>query len=331
MPCDVQDVSLRLALSTNHIGKGCDRDTYSVESQRRLCGANVSSVDLLPSPGLGTEWTRDLPTDEGRESDQIFGFDGATNAAIVPPSVLDHNLTNILTISFWMKHEDPSDHANKHIKEHILCNADDHRKNRHHYSLFVRNCRLIFLLRREFNQEKRTIFKPAEWRWKLAEVCDNKWHHYAVNIRFPDVQLYLDGQLFKNTTNNPEIVDDWPLHAMKDVNTTLAVGACWEGKSNKMNFYFRGYLAGLNVLRGATESSEVLSCLHQCRESLKIPAADALDSNTVISSNTQGSEIILEGKDAIDVEDTLSQISYLNSREYPTPGRRSLQLSTSIR
>lgn len=331
VPCDVQDVSLQLSLSTSHIGKGCDRDTYSIESQRKLCGANVASVDLLPSPGIGAEWTRYLPTDEGHESDKIFEFDGASVAAMIPETVLDHNLTNKFSISFWMKHEPPADHTNKHIKEHIICNADDHKKNRHHYALFVRNCRLILLLRREFNQEKRTIFRPAEWRWKLAEVCDNKWHHYAISVSFPEVSLYLDGQLYKNTSTNPEIVDDWPLHAMKGVNTTLTVGACWEGKANKLNFHFRGFLAGLSILRGANESPNVLNCLHRCKEGLELPPSDSLDSGTSVSINTQGSEILIEGKDAIDVEDMLSQVSYINTREYPTPGRRSLRLSTSIR
>ena len=31
----------------------------------------------------------------------------------------------------------------KHGKEQIVCLADDHRKNRHHTSLFVRNCKLV--------------------------------------------------------------------------------------------------------------------------------------------------------------------------------------------
>ena len=38
VPCDTENVSVRLSLATHHIGKGCDRDTYSVESQRKLCG-----------------------------------------------------------------------------------------------------------------------------------------------------------------------------------------------------------------------------------------------------------------------------------------------------
>lgn len=205
-------------------------------------------------------------------------------------------------------------------------------KSRHHYAIFVRNCRLILLLRREFSGDdaKHTVFRPAEWRWKLGEVCDNEWHHYAVSVNFPDATLYVDGQHFKNSTTNPEIVDDWPLHNVKGVNTTMVVGACWEGKSNKMNFHFRGFLAGLSILRGQNENPSVLSCLHRCREGLQMPPTDTMDPDTEVTTNTDSSEITIEGKDAIDVEDMLSQISYLNSREFPTPGRRSLRISTSI-
>lgn len=203
-------------------------------------------------------------------------------------------------------------------------------KNRHHYSLFVRNCRLILLLRREFNQEKHTVFKPAEYRWKLAETCDNEWHHYSVSMNFPDATLYIDGVRFRNTSTNPEIVDDWPLHAVKDVNTTFTIGACWEGKKSKMNFYFRGFLAGLNILRGQTESGDVLRCLHRCKEGLHQPSADSIESGIDILTNSDSTAIVVSGKESIDVEDVISQVSYSNSREYPTPGRRSLKLSTSI-
>lgn len=94
----------------------------------RYIGASSESVDLLPSPSTGAEWTRDLPTDDGQESDQVYEFDGATNAVVIPESTLSHNLTNKFTAAFWMKHDLPADHANKHLKEHIICNADDHSK-----------------------------------------------------------------------------------------------------------------------------------------------------------------------------------------------------------
>lgn len=38
IPCSVSNVMTRITLATSHIGKGCDRDTYSVQSQRKLCG-----------------------------------------------------------------------------------------------------------------------------------------------------------------------------------------------------------------------------------------------------------------------------------------------------
>lgn len=196
--------------------------------------------------------------------------------------------------------------------------------NRHHYALFVRNCRLILLLRRDFGEGDLNIFRPAEWRWKIPEVlyslkttiinhllfrdfgrptissdllsaeciitisrqqsiiffcsitinihqssqkiscsyvgsmmtvimnhyhsawscslcihfhylfpsqvCDDEWHHYAINVRFPNVELFIDGEPFHSTDGkDPEVIDDWPLHPAHGVNTTMVVGACWQG------------------------------------------------------------------------------------------------------
>lgn len=330
VPCKPEKLSTKVSLITHHIGKGCDRDTYSVDSQRKLCGASSDSVDLLPSPGIGAEWTRTLPMDDGHDSDQIYEFDGATNAVVVPEVTLSHNLTDNFTVAFWMKHEPPQDLNNTHIKEHIICNADDHKMNRHHYAIFIRNCRLILLLRREFYQERPSVFRPAEWRWKLAEVCDNQWHHYAVSVNFPSAVLYIDGQKFKGNTKNPDIVDDWPLHPAKGINTTLVVGACWQGKENKMLFHFRGYLAGLSVLRGHTESPEVLSCLHRCKEGLEVPPSNMLEPGMELLSNSELTEVTIEGNKKSNLEDLMAQIGYVNSREFPTPGRRSLRVSTSV-
>lgn len=36
--CVPDQVTLQMQLATKHIGKGCDRDTYSITSQRKLCG-----------------------------------------------------------------------------------------------------------------------------------------------------------------------------------------------------------------------------------------------------------------------------------------------------
>lgn len=36
--CTPEQVTVTVSLTTKHIGKGCDRDTYSITSQRKLCG-----------------------------------------------------------------------------------------------------------------------------------------------------------------------------------------------------------------------------------------------------------------------------------------------------
>jgi hypothetical protein len=47
LPCGINTIETKLQLSTVHIGKGCDRDTYGVHSQRKLCGKkHVSSLFL---------------------------------------------------------------------------------------------------------------------------------------------------------------------------------------------------------------------------------------------------------------------------------------------
>lgn len=53
--------------------------------------------------------------------------------------------------------------------------------NRHHYAWFVRNCRLILLLRRDFSQGDLNIFRPAEWRWKIPQVNINNINNIAIS------------------------------------------------------------------------------------------------------------------------------------------------------
>ncbi len=74
----------------------------------------------------------------------------------------------------------------------------------------------------------------------------------------------------------------------------------------------------------------MLRCLHRCKEGLHQPSADSIESGIDILTNSDSTSILVNGKESIDVEDVISQISYSNTREYPTPGRRSLKLSTSI-
>lgn len=61
-------------------------------------------------------------------------------------------------------------------------------------------------------------------------MCDNEWHHYSVNVRFPNMDLFVDGKQHSAEPKNPEVIDDWPLHLTKGITTTLTVGACWQGR-----------------------------------------------------------------------------------------------------
>ncbi|KTG46751.1 hypothetical protein cypCar_00037527 [Cyprinus carpio] len=94
--------------------------------------------------------------------------------------------------------------------------------NRHHYSLYVHNCRLVFLLRTDYTQTD--SFRPAEFHWKLEQICDKEWHYYVISVDFPVVTLYVDG-----VTYDPYLVtDDWPIHSSQ-IDLQLTVGACWQG------------------------------------------------------------------------------------------------------
>ncbi|XP_061162635.1 calsyntenin-1-like [Saccostrea echinata] len=331
--CTPDQVTLQMQLATKHIGKGCDRDTFSISSQRKLCGANDHGVDLLPSPSLTSSWTRFLPTDDGKESDQVFYFDGENNAVEVPENIFNHTLHKHFSIMMWMKHEHSEIKGKKYPKEHILCMSDGDNMNRHHYSLFVHGDKLVLLVRREAaDASDMEVFKPAEWRWKISEINQrDEWHHYAISMNFPHVQLFVDGNLVIPSDENSEVVDDWPLHKTNKVHDTkLIVGACWEGGHHKFNHYFRGYLAGLSILKGKTESERVIRCLNNCQENLDFSALSAMHSGTTVSFNRQMTDFRIQSKNVSEVQALLREVHYINSRKFPTPGRRNLTVSTAI-
>lgn len=142
--------------------------------------------------------------------------------------------------------------------------------NRHHYSLYIHNCRLILLLRQDPSEAEN--YKPAEFHWKLdqvscfsyqtqaqfkwtiacvvcecnihrldfsfsfhgfpfLQVCDKEWHHYVLNVEFPTVSLFVDGTAFEPFL----VTEDYPLHASK-IETQLTIGACWQGTLLKKCF-----------------------------------------------------------------------------------------------
>ncbi|KAF7705853.1 calsyntenin-2 [Silurus meridionalis] len=319
----ISSVQVTIELQTSHIGKGCDRETYSEKSLQKLCGAASGSVDLLPAPSTSTNWTVSLLTDSGRDSDLVFHFDGrqATN---IPELVVPQNLTEQFTIATWMKHS-PSPGL-RGEKETLLCNSDKTEMNRHHYSLYVHNCRLVFLLRRDFTQMD--TFRPAEFHWKLEQICDKEWHYYVINVAFPAVTLFVDG-----VTYDPYLVtDDWPIHPLT-IDVQLTVGACWQGgevMTPRFTQYFRGSLSGLTIRPGKIETQKVISCLQACKEGLDINSMESLGNGIKFHFNPAQSVLVMESDDLENVNSAMEKVSYINSRQFPTPGLRTIRVSTTI-
>ncbi|XP_072334000.1 calsyntenin-1 isoform X2 [Scyliorhinus torazame] len=338
--CDEPITSIQtvVELETSHIGKGCDRDTYSEKSLHRLCGAASGTIDLLPSPSSNTNWTIGLPTDNGHDSDQVFEFNG-TQAVKIPEGVLTTNLKEPFTISVWMRHGPVSSIHGE--KETILCNSDKRGMNRHHYSLYVHNCRLVFLFRQ--NPSENENFRPAEFHWKLDQVCDKEWHHYVLNVDIPTVALYVDGVSY-----DPFLVtEDYPLHHSK-IETQLVVGACWQeytGSENenetvteaypggefRMSQFFLGNLAGLMIRTGKIESKKVIDCLYTCKEGLDLLDSENLYKGVMVHFNPTQSMLSMEGDDIENFDKSMQHVSYLNSRQFPTPGIRRLKITTTVK
>ncbi|XP_077573265.1 calsyntenin-1 isoform X2 [Stigmatopora nigra] len=335
--CDepIMSIKATIELETNHIGKGCDRDTYSEKSLHKLCGASSGTVELLPAPSSSANWTVGLPTDNGHDSDQVFEFNG-TQAVKIPGGLVKTNLKEPFTISVWMRHGPGAQE-----KETILCNSDKTDMNRHHYSLYVHNCRLILLLRQDPSEAEN--YKPAEFHWKLDQVCDKEWHHYVVNVDFPTVMLFVDGTSFEPFL----VTEDYPLHGSR-IETQLTVGACWQDNSGhendtetvsesssggnaRMAQFFRGNLAGLMIRSGKLENKKVIDCLYTCKEGLDVQLPEEVASTVKVEFNPNQSSLTVEGDDIDAFDKVMQHISYLNSRQFPTPGIRHLRITTAVK
>lgn len=201
-------------------------------------------------------------------------------------------------------------------------------------ALFVRNCRLILLLRKNFNEGDLNIFSPAEWRWKIPQVCDNEWHHYTINVDVPRIELYIDGVKFESNAedrhSNPEVIDDWPLHAAHGVNTTLTVGACYQGAENRMKHGFSGDIAEIKVAMQRTLSADEIRCGTDCAEHLIPPSEHYLEPAQQVQANTQLNEISIEGNNKSNIEVLLQKIQYINTKQTPTIGRRNIEVRTTV-
>uniref|UniRef100_A0A7N8Y8T2 Calsyntenin 1 n=1 Tax=Mastacembelus armatus TaxID=205130 RepID=A0A7N8Y8T2_9TELE len=290
--CDEPITSIRasIELETNHIGKGCDRDTYSEKSLHKLCGASSGTVELLPAPSSSANWTVGLPTDNGHDSDQVFEFNG-TQAIKVPDGMVSTSLKEPFTISVWMRHG-----PGAHEKETILCNSDKTEMNRHHYSLYVHNCRLILLLRQDPSEAEN--YKPAEFHWKLNQVR-------VVQV------------------NKCTLTASYVCYCFSVLISILM----YLGGSGRMAQFFRGSLAGLMVRSGKLENKKVIDCLYTCKEGLDVQLPEEVASAVKVRS----SSLTVEGDDIDAFDKVMQHISYLNSRQFPTPGIRHLRISTTVK
>uniref|UniRef100_A0A2K6MF32 Calsyntenin 1 n=1 Tax=Rhinopithecus bieti TaxID=61621 RepID=A0A2K6MF32_RHIBE len=176
-------------------------------------------------------------------------------------------------------------------------------------------------------------------------VCDEEWHHYVLNVEFPSVTLYVDG-----TSHEPfSVTEDYPLHPSK-IETQLVVGACWQefsgvendnetepvtvasaGGDLHMTQYFRGNLAGLTLRSGKLADKKVIDCLYTCKEGLDLQVPEDSGRGVQIQAHPSRLVLTLEGEDIGELDKAMQHISYLNSRQFPTPGIRRLKITSTIK
>nr|XP_020013818.1 calsyntenin-3 isoform X1 [Castor canadensis] len=345
--CDepLWNIQATIELQTSHVAKGCDRDNYSERALRKLCGAATGEVDLLPMPGPNANWTAGLSVHYSQDSSLIYWFNG-TQAVQVPlggtaglGSGSQDSLSDHFTLSFWMKHG-VTPNKGKKEEETIVCNTVQNEDGFSHYSLTVHGCRIAFLYWPLLESAR-----PVKFLWKLEQVCDDEWHHYALNLEFPTVTLYADGISF-----DPALIHDNGLIHPPRREPALMIGACWTEDKNKekdkggdnstdttqgdplpIHHYFHGYLAGFSVRSGRLESREVIECLYACREGLDYRDFESLGKGMKVHVNPSQSLLTLEGDDVETFSHALQHVAYMNTLRFATPGVRPLRLTTAVK
>ncbi|MCP9262152.1 CAlSYntenin/Alcadein [Dirofilaria immitis] len=318
--CTLESVKSILTLQTDHLTNGCDRNDFVPEAIQNKCGMDVSTITLLAA-------NDDNGADNGVITDK-YAFDGKSNSVIISEEKVGSVIPLKFTLTFSMKHAHGSKEEQA-LKQTILCESDYTNMNRHHFAVYIRHCKLEMLMRRESNAE--AAFRAAEWRWSIPETCDNHWHSYSILFASVDkVDLYIDGRKFIATKENPEILDDWPLHRIKDTKTRLVVGACWHGRNRMMSQFFKGHLASIYYLPHKLEQPQVLQCPHQCKEKLEFNAIDQLVPGENAIFDMDSSSFSLKANTAEDLSLLLQQITYTNTKKPPTPGRRTFFINTTV-
>uniref|UniRef100_A0A671Q8X9 Calsyntenin-3 n=1 Tax=Sinocyclocheilus anshuiensis TaxID=1608454 RepID=A0A671Q8X9_9TELE len=304
----VWNIQATVELQTGHIGKGCDRDSYSDRSVRRLCGAVRGEVDLLPPPSPATNWTTALPTLPSSDSSLVFSFNGSTHVAVVPDSVASAVSGDHFTLQLWMRRGGAKE-------ETIICND-----SYSHYSLSVHGCRLSL-----FYWPDVSATRPVKFLWKLEQVCDSEWHHLSLSVQFPSVTLYVDGVTF-----DPALIHDNGAIPNPAPHQRLVIGACW-GNFTISHLGYKGLLSGVTVRPGNVEPHSVVECLYACREGLDFGDLETLGSGMKVHVNPSQSVLVLEGDEIESFNRAVQQVTYKNSLRFATPGVRPLKLTTSLR
>uniref|UniRef100_A0A673IJR8 Calsyntenin-3 n=1 Tax=Sinocyclocheilus rhinocerous TaxID=307959 RepID=A0A673IJR8_9TELE len=311
----VWNIQATVELQTGHIGKGCDRDSYSDRSVRRLCGAVRGEVDLLPPPSPATNWTTVLPTLPSSDSSLVFSFNGSTHVAVVPDSVASAVSGDHFTLQLWMRRGGAKE-------ETIICSTVKNDDSYSHYSLSVHGCRLSL-----FYWPDVSATRPVKFLWKLEQVCDSEWHHLSLSVQFPSVTLYVDGVTF-----DPALIHDNGAIPNPAPQQRLVIGACWGNFTiRKFVSGYKGLLSGVTVRPGNVEPHSVVECLYACREGLDFGDLETLGSGMKVHVNPSQSVLVLEGDDIESFNRAVQQVTYRNSLRFATPGVRPLKLTTSLR
>ncbi|KAG8551397.1 hypothetical protein GDO81_004094 [Engystomops pustulosus] len=333
----IWSIQATVEIQTSHIAKGCDRDNYSERSLRKLCGAAPGDVDLLPPSSPAYNWTHSLPIQDTQDSSPVFWFNGSQSVE-VPPGRLPAGggAADHLTLSFWLKHAGGSGGKSGKEEEVLLCNTVQNDGSFSHYTLAVHGCRISFLYWSLLDSAH-----PVKFLWKLEQICDVEWHHYALSLEFPTVALYVDG-----VTYDPALMHDNGALTPPKRQARMMIGGCWtdekisvkvnDGETSRtsgssVGRFLRGYVSGLSLRLGPVDSREVIECLYACKEGLQYTDFDSLGKGMKVHVNPAQSQLSLEGDDALSFSRALQHVEYLNSLQFPTPGVRPLKLQTTVR
>ncbi|KTF90688.1 hypothetical protein cypCar_00032237 [Cyprinus carpio] len=321
----VWNIQATVELQTGHIGKGCDRDSYSDRSVRRLCGAVRGEVDLLPPPSPATNWTTVLPTLPSSDSSLVFSFNGSTHVAVVPDSVAsavsgDHFTLQLLAFLTMKLSTEVPEQAS--LMTRTLTTP-------YRYMAVVS---LSSIGRMCLPQDLSNSF--GNW--------NSEWHHLSLSVQFPSVTLYVDGVTF-----DPALIHDNGAIPNPAPHQRLVIGACWEPEEKPRDIVnntmlesketgkfvsgYKGLLSGVTVRPGNVEPHSVVECLYACREGLDFGDLETLGSGMKVHVNPSQSVLVLEGDDIESFNRAVQQVTYRNSLRFATPGVRPLKLTTSLR